>query len=316
VRLAGLLAPHADEEIPTDPFPPGVDEPHRADDLKPFNPRPDDSEEPERVSDHDDTDVALEVNFKDGSLSALKSARKWAEEWLGKPNPAVGGFGPDDVLASGDEAHRDYLFELIAGIECGVHARRQALCPAFVSERCRLGIGATHWTSPTHSHGQAVTTSPQSIRQRVSGAGSCIAPTNPTATSSCILRRDLSAGSLPAMHSWIVGAIAAPLPWFPAGARLGCFQAPLLAPTPSPCVFCVRSAPRDQVVVAPLDPLRRRQRQLAAAQPFHRHADALVTRNDTLRPPRARRHAVTRWRQAARGQTGAPGPLAPVPWAA
>ena len=102
VRLAGLLAPHADEEIPTDPCPPGVDEPHRADDLEPCNPRPDDSEEPERVSDYEGTDVALEVNFKDGSLSDLELARKWAEEWLGKTNPALEGLCPDDVLAHGD----------------------------------------------------------------------------------------------------------------------------------------------------------------------------------------------------------------------
>lgn len=122
VRLAKPLAPHVDEEIPTDPFPPGVDEPRRADDLEPFNPRPDNSEEPERVSDYDGTDVALEVNFKDGSVSDPKSARKWAEEWLGEPNPALEGLGPDDVLANGDEAHRDYLFGLIAGIECGVHS--------------------------------------------------------------------------------------------------------------------------------------------------------------------------------------------------
>lgn len=45
-RLAKPLAPHVDEEIPTDPFPPGVDEPRRAHDLEPFNPRPDDLEEP------------------------------------------------------------------------------------------------------------------------------------------------------------------------------------------------------------------------------------------------------------------------------
>ena len=90
VRLAGLLAPHADEAIPTEPCPPGVDEPHQADDLEPFNPRPDDLEVPERVSDYDDTDVALEVNFKDGSFSDLESARNWVEEWLGKTNPALG----------------------------------------------------------------------------------------------------------------------------------------------------------------------------------------------------------------------------------
>ena len=179
VRLAGLLAPHADEEIPTDPFPPGVDEPHRADEPEPFSLRPNDSEEPERVSDYDGTDVALEVNFKDGSLSALKPAGKWTGEWLGKPNPALDGLGPDDVLANGDEAHRDYLFGLIVGIECGVHSRRQALFPAFGSERCRLGIGATHWASPTHSHCHDVTTSPQAIGQQVSGAGSCIARNEP-----------------------------------------------------------------------------------------------------------------------------------------
>ena len=102
VRLAGLLAPHADEAIPTDPCPPGVDEPHRADDLEPFNPRPDDLEVPEMVSDYDNTDVALEMNFKDISFSDLESPRNWVEEWLGKTNPALEGLCPDDVLAHGN----------------------------------------------------------------------------------------------------------------------------------------------------------------------------------------------------------------------
>lgn len=121
-RLARLLAPHADEESPTGPFPPGVDEPHRVDDLVPLNLKSDDLEELTRVSEYDGTDVALEVNFNDGSLADLESARNWAEEWLGKPNPALGGRSPDEVLAHGDEEHRDYLFGLIAGIECGVHS--------------------------------------------------------------------------------------------------------------------------------------------------------------------------------------------------
>ena len=87
-RMAKPLAPHVDEEIPTDPFPPGVDEPRRADDLEPFNPRPDDLEEPERVSDYDGTDVALEVNFKDGSLSDLESQTAGAGQ--SEPSEASG----------------------------------------------------------------------------------------------------------------------------------------------------------------------------------------------------------------------------------
>ena len=67
-RLARSLAPHADEEIPTEPFPSGVDESHRADNLDPFNPQSDALEEPVRVSDYDGTNVALEVNFNDGSF--------------------------------------------------------------------------------------------------------------------------------------------------------------------------------------------------------------------------------------------------------
>ena len=55
------------------------DEPRRSDDLDPCNPKSHALEEPERVSDYDGTDVALEVNFKDGILSDLESARNWAE---------------------------------------------------------------------------------------------------------------------------------------------------------------------------------------------------------------------------------------------
>ena len=41
------------------------------------------------------------------------------------------------------------------------------------------------------------------------------------------------------MHSWIVRASAAPLPWFPASARLGCFKEPLLEHTPSPWYLAI-----------------------------------------------------------------------------
>ena len=122
MRMVRLLAPHADEESPTGPFPPSADGPHRVDDWVPLNLKSDDLEELARVSDYDGTDVALEVTFNDGSFSDLESARNWAEEWLAKPNPALEGLSPDDVLAHGDKAHRDYLFGLIAGIECGVHS--------------------------------------------------------------------------------------------------------------------------------------------------------------------------------------------------
>ena len=45
------------------------------------------------------------------------------------------------------------------------------------------------------------------------------------------------------MHSWIVRASAAPLPWFPASARLGCFKEPLLEHTPSPWSLAIRQCP-------------------------------------------------------------------------
>ena len=102
---------------------------------------------------------------------------------------------------------------------------------------------------------------------------------------------------------------------FLAGASLGCFQEPLLAPTPSPCVPCGRSAP----------PQPSGRRAARSATP----STATVGGSATLPPVRgcacdAQRYPApaadapvqTRWRQAARGQTGAPGPLAPVPWAA
>ena len=41
------------------------------------------------------------------------------------------------------------------------------------------------------------------------------------------------------MHSRIVGASAAPLPWFPASARLGGFKEPLLEHTPSPWYLAI-----------------------------------------------------------------------------
>ena len=62
-------------------------------------------------------------------------------------------------------------------------------------------------------------------------------------TRSCIIRRAISPWSPRAMHPRIAEAIAAPLPWFPATARLGCFKEPLLAPTPSPWYLAIGQRP-------------------------------------------------------------------------
>lgn len=121
-RLVGLLAPHANDEIPLEEFPPGVNEPHRAECLQRIATESRNFEELASGSQQAGTDVGLEVVFEDGSCSDLESARNRVEDWLCKLNPSLGWRSPSDVLANGDEAEREYLFGLIAGIECGMHS--------------------------------------------------------------------------------------------------------------------------------------------------------------------------------------------------
>ena len=121
-RLIGLLAPNLNEDIPQGELPPGVNEPHRAEGLEYVVLESDDLEALASVSDHSGSDVGLGVNFKDGSCSDPESARNRVEEWLRVRNPAFRWRSPNDVLANGDEAEREYLFGLIASIECGVQS--------------------------------------------------------------------------------------------------------------------------------------------------------------------------------------------------
>ena len=121
-RLIGLLVPNVNEDIPQGELPPGVREPHRAEDLQHVVSESGDLEALASVSDHAGPDVGLEVSFKDGSCLDPESARNRVEEWLRVRNPALRWRSPNDVLASGDEAEREYLFGLIASIECGVHS--------------------------------------------------------------------------------------------------------------------------------------------------------------------------------------------------
>lgn len=121
-RLVRLLAPHANDEVPLEEFPPGVNEPHRAECPQRIVSDSDGLAELASGSQQAGTDVGLEVVFENGSCSDLESARHRVEEWLCKLSPALGWRSPNDVLANGDEAEREYLFGLIAGIECGAHS--------------------------------------------------------------------------------------------------------------------------------------------------------------------------------------------------
>ena len=121
-RLVALLVPYAHEGIPKEDFPPGVDEPYRPEGLQRIDWESGELEELAAVSHHAGTDVGLEVVLESGTDTDLASGRNRVEKWLQEPNPALAWRSPDDILVDGDESEREYLFGLIAGIECGVHS--------------------------------------------------------------------------------------------------------------------------------------------------------------------------------------------------
>lgn len=114
--------PYAHEGIPKEDFPLGVDEPYRPEGLQRIDWESGALEELAGVSHHAGTDVGLEVVLESGTDTDLASGRNRLKEWLQELNPALGWRSPDDLLVDGDESEREYLFGLIAGIECGVHS--------------------------------------------------------------------------------------------------------------------------------------------------------------------------------------------------
>ena len=119
-RLVRLLVPDANEGIPGGELPPGLVEPHRPDGLK--DPPTIDFEAFVSGREAIDERAPFKVTFEDGSCTDRATAEERVDEWLREPNPALGRRSPDDILREGDQAILDYLFGLIAGIECGVHS--------------------------------------------------------------------------------------------------------------------------------------------------------------------------------------------------
>lgn len=119
-RLVMLLVPDANEGIPGGELPPGLAEPHRPD--GPNGPPSIDFEAYVSGREAIDEQAPFQVTFEDRSCTDRATAEERVDEWLREPNPALGRRSPDAILREGDRALLDYLFGLIAGIECGVHS--------------------------------------------------------------------------------------------------------------------------------------------------------------------------------------------------
>lgn len=120
-RLVALLVPDANEGIPGGELPPGVVRPYRPDDPK--DPPSIDFEAFVSGRDAIDEQAPFQVTFENGPR-ADRGTPVCASvgAWLQEPNPVLGGHSPDEILRNGDQAEHEYLFGLIAGIECGVHS--------------------------------------------------------------------------------------------------------------------------------------------------------------------------------------------------
>lgn len=119
-RLVRLLVPDSNEGIPGGEPPPGVVEPHRP--GGPKDPPSIDVEAFVGGREAIDERAPFKVTFEDGPCTDRAAAEERVDQWLQEPNPALGRRSPDDILREGDQAMIDYLFGLIAGIECGVHS--------------------------------------------------------------------------------------------------------------------------------------------------------------------------------------------------
>lgn len=120
LRLIRLLVPDANEGTPGGDLPPGLVEPQRPDGSKDLPSI--DFEAFVSGREAIDERAPFKVTFEDGSCTDRAVAEERVDEWLREPNPALGRRSPDDILREGDQAILDYLFGLIAGIECGVHS--------------------------------------------------------------------------------------------------------------------------------------------------------------------------------------------------
>ena len=116
-RLVALLVPDGNEGIPGGELPPGVEQAHRPEFVRSI-----DFEALVREPEGAYTKVPLTVTIENGPRSDHVRPGDAVESWLQEPNSALGGRSPDDILRSGDQAKRESLFGLIAGIECGVHS--------------------------------------------------------------------------------------------------------------------------------------------------------------------------------------------------
>lgn len=116
-RLVRLPVPDASEGIPGGGLPPGVVEPYRPKELASI-----DFEALVSGREAIDEQAPIEVTIENGSCSEPETASDRVEAWLQEPNPVLGGRSPDDILGKGDRAECEYLFGLIAGIECAVHS--------------------------------------------------------------------------------------------------------------------------------------------------------------------------------------------------
>ena len=117
-RLVRLLEPDASQGIPEGELPPGVVEPYR-----PKDPPSIDFEAFVSRREAIDEQAPFRVTFENGPRpNGVTPVSDSVEAWLQEPNPALGGHRPEDILLNGDQAEREYLFGLIAGIECGVYS--------------------------------------------------------------------------------------------------------------------------------------------------------------------------------------------------